>query len=66
MDAITKYVLKGVSLTVLSAIFAVFGFVVANSQNIVAGAFITIGSIVFWGYACLLSLIAELRLKRKS
>ena len=66
MDTTTKYVLKAVSLTVLSAMFAVFGLVVANSQNIVAGAFIIIGSSVFWGYACLLSLIAELRLKRKS
>lgn len=66
MDTTTKFVLKGFSLTVLSAIFAVFGLVVANLQNTVIGAFIIIGSIVFWGYACLLSMIAELRLKRKS
>jgi hypothetical protein len=66
MKATTKYVLKGASLTILSAAFALFGLVVASTQNLVAGAFIVIGSSVFWGYACLLSGIVELRQKRSS
>ena len=66
MDLTTKYVLKGISLTIISAIFSVFGLIIANTQNFIAGILIVIASVVFWGYACLLSLIAELRLKRKS
>ena len=66
MEPITKYVLKGICSTVISAIFTVFGLTVASTHNIVAGTLITVASIVFWGYACLLSLIAELRLKRES
>ncbi len=64
MEIKTKYVLKGVSLTILSAIFAVFGLVIMATQNLVAGVFIVIGSSVFWGYACLLSSIAKLRVKK--
>jgi polyferredoxin len=66
MDLPTKYVFKGVSLTILSAVFSVFGLTIASTQNLVAGILIVIASVVFWGYACLLSLIAELRLNRKS
>jgi len=66
MKDTTKNVLKGASLTILSAIFALFGLVVATTQNLIAGAFIIIGSSVFWGYACLLSGIVELRRKRSS
>jgi polyferredoxin len=64
MELKTKYVLKGISLTILSAIFAVFGLVVAVTENFIGGVLIVIGSSVFWGYACLLSEIANLRLKR--
>jgi len=64
MKAVTKHVLKAVGLTILSAMFTLFGFVVANIQNLVAGTFIVIGSIVFWGYACLLSEIVTVRQKR--
>ena len=66
MDTTSKYVLKGVSLTLLAAMFSVFGLVIANTQNLIAGIFIIIGSAVFWGYACLLTLFAELRRKRRS
>lgn len=66
MDSTTKYVFKGISLTVLSAIFSVFGLTIAITQNLIAGTLIVIASVVFWGYACLLSLMAELRLKGKS
>lgn len=65
MDIKTKYVFKGIALTILSAAFAVIGLIVAVTQNLVAGIFIVAGSSIFWGYACLLSSIAKLRLKGK-
>lgn len=66
MQAVTRHVLKAVVLTIISAIFVVFGLVIANTRNMFAGAFIIVGSVVFWGYACLLSGIVELRQKRSS
>jgi hypothetical protein len=65
LDTKTKYIIKGTSLTVLSAAFAVVGLVVSMTHNLIAGVFIVAGSSIFWGYACLLSTIAKLRLKRK-
>jgi polyferredoxin len=65
LDIKTKYVFKGIVLTILSAIFAVIGLIVAVMQNLVAGVFIVAGSSIFWGYACLLSSIAKLRVKEK-
>jgi hypothetical protein len=64
LDTKTRYVLKGIGLTVLSGIFAVLGLVVAATQNFFGGVLIVAGSSIFWGYACLLSSIAKLRLKR--
>lgn len=64
MENKSKHIFKGISLTIVSAIFAVFGIVIASSQNLIAGIFIVIASSLFWGYACLLSGIVELRLKR--
>lgn len=61
----TKYILHGIILTTISAMFAVFGVVTAISQNLVAGIFIVIASSLFWGYACLLSGIVESKLKRQ-
>ena len=65
LDTKTKYVFKGVTLTIFSAVFAVIGLIVASTQNLVAGIFIVVGSSIFWGYACLLSTIAKLRLKER-
>lgn len=59
MLSTTKHVLKGVSLTVLSALFAVVGLIIASTENIVFGVLIVVGCSVFWGYSCLLSSITE-------
>ena len=59
-----KQIIKGVGLTILGAIFAVFGIIVASSQNLILGILIVVASSLFWGYSCLLSGIAELRLRK--
>jgi drug/metabolite transporter (DMT)-like permease len=64
MESKTKHILKGMSLTIISALFAILGIVVASTQNLIAGILIVIASSLFWGYACLLSRIIEIRLKR--
>jgi len=66
MNIVTKNVLKGIGLTIASAIFAVFGIVVAATQNLLAGTLVVVGSSLFWGYACLLSRIVDIRMKRKA
>ncbi len=65
MDIRTKYVLKGMALTVISALFAVLGIVTAVETSVLAGLAIIIGSTAFWGYACILSGIVEIKLKAK-
>ncbi len=66
MLSTTKHVLKGVSLTVLSALFAVVGLIIASTENIVFGVLIVVGCSVFWGYSCLLSSITEEKQKSYS
>lgn len=56
---------KGISLTIISAVFAVFGIIVAITQNVFVGTAIVASSSLFWGYACLLSRIVDIRVKRK-
>ena len=65
MNVLTKNVLKGIGLTVTSAIFAVIGLIIAVTQNLLIGIAIVAGSSVFWGYACLLSRIVDLRIKKR-
>jgi drug/metabolite transporter (DMT)-like permease len=64
MENKNKQILKGISLTIISAIFAVFGIAIASTQNLIIGILIVVASSLFWGYACLLSRIVELRSKR--
>lgn len=64
MESKTKHILKGMGLTIISALFAILGIIVASTQNLIAGILIVIASSLFWGYACLLSRIIEIRLKR--
>ena len=64
MENRSKQIFKGVSLTIISALFALFGIIIANHQNLIAGIIIVIASSLFWGYACLLSEIVEIREKR--
>ena len=59
-----KEIFKGVSLIIISALFAVFGIIIANDQNLITGIMIVVASSLFWGYACLLSEIVEIREKR--
>lgn len=54
-----KYVVAGVGLTILSAIFVVFGLVTAIETSLIAGIFIVVASTAFWGYTCLLSDLVE-------
>ena len=63
MEYKNKQIVKGASLTILGAIFATFGIIVASSQNLIVGILIIIASSLFWGYECLLYGIVELRLK---
>lgn len=55
------YVLKGVALTILSALFAVVGIVTAVETSLVAGLLILFSSVAFWGYTCILSDMVESR-----
>lgn len=66
MDIVTKNVLKGIILTIASAVLAVFGIIVATTQNLFVGTAIVAGSSLFWGYACFLSRIVDIRVKRKA
>jgi hypothetical protein len=54
-----KYVGTGVSLTVVSAFFAVVGLITAIETSLFAGLAILVASTAFWGYTCLLSDIVE-------
>lgn len=64
MDDQSKQILKGVSLTIISALFAIFGIIIANYHNLIAGIIIVAASSLFWGYACFLSEIVEIKEKR--